>query len=118
MATSQDTILTIPVAKRIREVTGLIRLIENDRKSEAALTSSEGLPGQDTWRLDQALLGQHILRLYRAFTSEQAAILIQARTGYCRLNQYLSRLGVVKEAKCRYGIDDETIRHVLYICSL
>jgi hypothetical protein len=96
----------------------VIRLVENDRKSDLTLFDSEGLPGQYTWKLDQALLGRHTLRLYGAFSSEQASILIQARTGHCRLNQYLSRVGIVDEAKCPYGIDDETIRYVLCICPL
>jgi hypothetical protein len=96
----------------------VIRLIENDRKSDPALFSSEGLPGQCTWKLDQALPGRHTLRLYGAFSSEQASVLIQARTGHCRLNQYLSRIGVVEEAKCRCGIDNETVRHILCMCFL
>jgi hypothetical protein len=50
------------------------------------------------------------------FSSEQASILIQARIGYYRLNQYLSRIGIVEEAKCPYGTNNETVRHVLYIC--
>jgi hypothetical protein len=41
-----------------------------------------------------------------------------ARTGHCRLNQYLSRIGIVEEAKCPCGTDDETVRHVLYVCPL
>jgi hypothetical protein len=44
VAASQDGTLTTLVAKRIREAVGLIRLIENDRKSDLALVSSEGLP--------------------------------------------------------------------------
>jgi hypothetical protein len=34
------------------------------------------------------------------------------------MNQYLSRLGLVEDAKCCCGIDDETIRHVLCVCPL
>jgi ribonuclease HI len=117
-ATSREGVPTAPAARRIREAAGVIRLIENDRKSDLALFNPEGLPGQYTWKLDQALPGRHTLRLYGALTSEQASILIQARTGHCRLNQYLSRLGVVEEAKCRCGIDDETIRHILCVCPL
>jgi ribonuclease HI len=115
---SGDGALTAPLARRIREAAGVVRLIEEDRKSDSARFSSEGLPGQYTWKLDQALPGRHTLRLYGALTSEQASILIQARTGHCRLNQYLSRIGVVEEARCRCGNDDETIRHILYVCSL
>jgi hypothetical protein len=40
------------------------------------------------------------------------------RTGHCRLNQYLSRIGIVEEAKCLCGTDDETVCHVLCVCPL
>jgi len=76
----------MPLARRIREVAGVIRLVENDWKSELTLFDFEGLPAQYTWKLDQALPGQHTLRLYGAFSSEQASILIQARKGHCRPN--------------------------------
>jgi hypothetical protein len=49
-------------------------------------------------------------------TSDQAAILIQARTGHCRLKRYLSRIGVVDEARCSCEFDEETIRHLLLSC--
>jgi len=93
----------------------VIRLLENDRKSDLTLFDSEGLPGQYTWKLDQAILRKHTLRLYGAFSSELASILIQARTGHCRLNQYLSCIGIVEEAKCPCGTDDETVRHILCV---
>lgn len=96
----------------------MIRLVEDDRKSDLTLFDSEGLPGQYAWKLDQALPGQHTLRLYGAFSSEQDSIPLQARTGHCRLSQYLSRIGIVEEAKCPCGTDDETVRHVLCVCLL
>jgi hypothetical protein len=74
------------------------------------------LPGQYMWKMDKALPGKHTLYLYRSFTSDQTAILIQARTGHCRLNQYLSRIGLVDEAKCSCGDDEETIRHLILSC--
>jgi hypothetical protein len=49
---------------------------------------------------------------------DRASILIQARTGHCRLNQYLSRIGIVGEAKCRCSTDNKTVRHVLCVCPL
>ena len=33
-----------------------------------------------------------------------------------RLNQYLSRIGVVDEAKCSCGNGEETIRHLILSC--
>jgi hypothetical protein len=117
-AASQAGGLTAPLARRIREAAGLMKAIEQDRKRDSDNVDPEGIPGQYTWKLDQALPGHHTLRLYGAFTSEQVSILIQARTGHCRLNQYLSRIGVVDEAKCSCRIDDETIRHILCVCPL
>jgi hypothetical protein len=95
-----------------------MRLVENDRKSDLVLSSSEGLPGQFAWKLDQALPGRHTLHTSGAFSSERASILIEARTGHCGLNQHLSHIGTVEEAKCRCGIDNETVCHVLCICAL
>jgi len=117
-AASPNSTLTAPVTNETREATGMIRLVENDRKSDLVPSSSEGLPGQLTWKLDQALPRRHTLRLYGAFSSEQASILIQARTGHCRLNQYMSHIGKIEKVKCCCGIDDETIRHVLCVCPL
>jgi len=69
-AASRDGGLTAPLARRIREAVGAIRLVENDQKSDLTLFESEGLPGECTWKLNQALPGQHTLRLCRAFSSE------------------------------------------------
>jgi ribonuclease HI len=110
--------LTAPLSRRVREAAKLIKAIEQDRKCESDQFDPDGLPGQYTWKLDQALPGRHTLRLYGALTSDQASILIQARTGHCRLNQYLSRMGVVEDAKCSCGIDEETIRHIICVCPL
>ena len=92
---------------------GVIRLINRNKSENPTPFDTTRLPGQYTWKTDQALPGKHTLCLYRSLTSDQAAILIQARTGHCRLNQYLSRIGVVDEAKCSCGHDKETIRHLI-----
>jgi hypothetical protein len=57
--------------------------------------------------MDKALPGKHTLYLYRSLTLDQIAILIQARTGYYRLNQYLSRIGLVDKAKCSCRDNEE-----------
>jgi hypothetical protein len=72
---------------------------------------------QYTWKMDQALPGKHTLRLYGALTSDQAATLIQARTGHCRLNRYLARIGSVESALCECERGEETIRHVILSCA-
>jgi hypothetical protein len=115
-ASSQEGKPTAQARERVREVAGVIRLINRDRSKNPTLFDTTRLPGQYTWKMDQALPGKHTLRLYRSLSSDQAAILIQARTGHCRLNQYLSRIGVVDEAKCSCGNDEETIRHLILSC--
>jgi ribonuclease HI len=107
---------TAPALERVREVAGVIRLINRDRSEDPNPFDTTRLPGQYTWKLDQALPGKHTLQLYGSLTSDQASILIQARTGHCRLNQYLSRAGLVDDAKCGCRDDDETIKHILLVC--
>jgi ribonuclease HI len=82
--------LTAPALERVREVAGVIRLINRDRSEDPNPFDTTRLPGQYTWKLDQALPGKHTLQLYGSLTSDQASILIQARTAHYRLNQYLS----------------------------
>jgi hypothetical protein len=48
---------TAPATNEIREAAGVIRLVENVRKSDLVLSSSGDLPGQYTWKFDQALPG-------------------------------------------------------------
>lgn len=107
---------TAPALERVREVAGVIRLINRDRSEDPNPFDTTRLPGQYTWKMDQALPGKHTLKLYGSLTSDQASILIQARTGHCRLNQYLSRAGLRDDAKCGCGDNDETIKHVLLWC--
>ena len=107
---------TAPALERVREVAGVIRLINRDRSEDPNPFDTTRLPGQYTWKMDQALPGKHTLQLYGSLTSDQASILIQARTGHCRLNQYLSRAGLRDDAKCGCGDNDETIKHVLLWC--
>jgi hypothetical protein len=76
--------------ERVREVAGVIRLLNRDRSEDPDPFDTTRLPGQYTWKMDQALPGKHTLQLYGSLTSDQASIIIQTRTGHCRLNQYLS----------------------------
>ena len=48
---------TAPATNEIRQAAGVIRLVENVRKSDLVLSSSGDLPGQYTWKFDQALPG-------------------------------------------------------------
>jgi ribonuclease HI len=115
-ASSREGRPTALARERVREVGGVIQLINRDRSENPTPFDTTKLPGQYTWRMDKALPGKHTLHLYRSLTSDQTAILIQARTGHCRLNQYLSRIGLVDEAKCSCGDDEETIRHLILSC--
>jgi ribonuclease HI len=106
-----------PALERVREVEGVIRLIDRDRSDDPTPFDSAGLTGQYTWKIDQALPGKYTLRLYGALTSDQAATLIQARTGHCRLNRYLARIGLVGSALYECGRGEETTRHVILSCT-
>jgi hypothetical protein len=66
----------ILVRERVREVEGVIRLINRDRSDNPTSFDSLGLTGQYTWKMDQALPESHTLRLYGSLTSDQSAILI------------------------------------------
>jgi ribonuclease HI len=115
-ASSQEGRPTARACERVREIGGVIRLINRDRSENPTPFDATGLPGQYTWRMDKALPGKHTLNLYRSLTSDETAILIQARTGHCRLNQNLYRIGLVDEATCICGEDEETIRHLILSC--
>jgi hypothetical protein len=56
-AASRDGALTAPLARRIREAVRVIRLVENDQKSDLTLFDSEGLPGQYTQAPQHACFG-------------------------------------------------------------
>jgi hypothetical protein len=115
-ASSQEGRPTARACERVREIGGVIRLINRDRSENPTPFDTIGLPGQYTWRIDKALPGKYTLNLYRSLTSDQTAILIQARTGHCRLNQNLYRIGLVDEALYSCGEDEETIRHLILSC--
>jgi hypothetical protein len=65
--------------------------------------------------LDQALPGKHTLTLYN-ISSEEASVLIQAHTGFSRLNKSLHRLKIVDTADCQCSEGEELIQHVLLYC--
>jgi hypothetical protein len=107
---------TAPALERVREVAGVIRLMHRDRSEDPDPFDTTRLPNEYPWKTDRALPGKYTLQQYGSLTSDQASILIQARTGHCQLNQYLSRAGLVDDAKCGCGEDNEMIEHVLLLC--
>jgi hypothetical protein len=74
--------------ERVREAAGVIRVMNRDKSDNLTPSDATRLLGQYMWEMDQALPGKHTLLLYGALTSNQAATLIQARTGHGRLNRY------------------------------
>jgi hypothetical protein len=70
-ASSREGKPSAPALERIREVEGVIRLINRDRSDNPTPFDSTRLAGQYTWKMDQALPGKHTLRLYGALTSDQ-----------------------------------------------
>jgi ribonuclease HI len=106
---------TAPVDERIRELKGVLQLMEKDRSDNPTLTRRHRNVGQYTWQLDRALPGKHTLALYN-ISSEEASVLIQMRTGHCRLNQSLHRLRIVDTADCQCGEGEESIQYVLLHC--
>ena len=107
--------LTAPVDERIRELKGVLQLIEKDRMDTPTPSKIYSTVGQYTWQLDQALPGKHTLALPN-ISSEEASVLIQARTGFCRLNKSLYRLKIVDTDDCQCGEGEESIQHVLLYC--
>ncbi|KAM0718341.1 hypothetical protein Q7P37_006673 [Cladosporium fusiforme] len=82
---------TAPACERVREAERVVQLINQDRSENSTPFDATKLAGQ-------------------------SAILIQARTGHCRLNQYLSRGGLVDSALCECGQADETVKHLILSC--
>ena len=80
---------------------------------EAAFHASTG--GEYTKQIDQALPQRHTKMLYDRINKQKAAILCQLRTGKCRLNIYLSRIGAADDNKCRCGAVDSP-SHLLFLC--
>lgn len=58
----------------------------------------------------------HTRALYAALSSDEAAILVQARTDKTRLNSSLARIRVVESEQCECGRGAETVQHVLLSC--
>ena len=51
-------------------------------------------------------------------TRHQQTIIFRLRTGHCRLNSHLKRIGVKTSAQCPCGEADQTPEHYLQSCSL
>ena len=78
-------------------------LIHNKKKAIFHCKTEEYNPNQDA--LHQ--LARH-----------QQTIIFRLRTGHCRLNSHLKRIGVKTSAQCPCGEADQTPEHYLQSCSL
>jgi ribonuclease HI len=94
----------------------VIKLIRQDVGEMPRYTDLTAGPGKYTWSLDYALPGNHTLAMYKALTSDEASILIQARTGKSRLNSSLYQIRAVESSACECGQGPETVHHVLATC--
>ena len=60
-----------------------------------------------THRIDKALPGKHTKTLYTRRSKVEAGILCQQRSGMCRLNGYLARIGAAETDLCACGRESE-----------
>jgi hypothetical protein len=55
-----------PALERVREVDGVVRLINRDRSEYPTSFDTTRLPGRYTWKMDRALPGKHTLQMYKS----------------------------------------------------
>jgi ribonuclease HI len=79
-------------------------------------THEERQPNRHIWKIDKATSGKHLKGLYNRLTARDAAILVQLRTGRCRLNQYLSRIKAAPSPDCETCQKPETVEHFILQC--
>jgi len=101
-----------------RGVQDALQEIERARSKEKPAAPNARAFGKYTWSLDRALPGAHTKGLYDRLTSEEAAVLVQARTGHCHLNKCLFQLKKTDSPQCSCGADEESVRHVILACPL
>lgn len=69
--------------------------------------------------IDTALPRKHTKSIYDLQTYKRAAVLCQLRTGKCRLNRYLAKIGATNSDRCTcQGRQPETVRHFVFECPL
>lgn len=64
-----------------------------------------------THSFDKALPGKHTLALYKGKTHIEAATLCQLRSGTCKLNKYLARIGAIEVDTCSCRRESESVNH-------
>lgn len=74
--------------------------------------------GRFTYSFDKALPGKHTLVLYNGKSHVEAATHCQLRSGMCKLNKYLARIGAIEKDTCSCGCESESIDYFLFRCPL
>lgn len=98
----------------MRELPRVLRVVKAEREKNVDLHEDDARVKHYTRKMDKAWSGKHTLRLYGALTSNEASILVQARTERCGLNACLfSKKKLAGSPTCECGRGDETVRHVL-----
>jgi len=96
--------------------------LETDTLKQAISHNSETLRpplfGKYTWKLDGALPGKHTRKLYDSLDRQQAAVLVQARTGHNHLIAYRARIRAAESALCSCGKGADTVQHLLLWCPI
>jgi hypothetical protein len=72
--------------------------------------------GRHSQRIDTALPGKHTRTIYDALNAKESRILVQLRTGKCRLNKYLHSIRATGSDQCSCGQAAETVEHFLFRC--
>lgn len=105
--------LTAAPAERVRELSGVLRLVKAERAKGLHTNEDDVCVRYYRWKMDKAWSGKHTLNLYGALSSDEASILVQARTEHRGLNACLFRKKLGDSPTCECGRGDETVLHVL-----
>lgn len=104
--------LTVGPAESVRELWGVLRL--SRRSGPRVCTAMRMMSVRSTTRGRWTKPGRvRTLRSYDALSSDEASILVQARTECCGLNACLSRKKLADSLGCECGCGGEIVLHVL-----
>ena len=105
---------------RTPQHTSLPRLLTTARREATVLSMKTEISrrDQEVFRrhTDQAMPRGNIGVLYDTLNKRDASSLSQLRTGKCRLNSYLARIGATESDICECGREAETVTHYLFRC--
>ena len=69
-----------------------------------------------SYRIDKALPGKHTETSYKGRSKIEAGVLCQLRSGMCKLNGYLAKIGGVEPDMCECGRQPESVDHFQFRC--